>query len=82
MEVATLLYAVLGIRLEGTSNGLTVTSCAFSRCYSPETCRVVSSLDAGFMAGLSAGGQLTFTQRMTEGFDRCQASFVPAQASR
>ena len=32
-------------------------------------------LDEGIAAGLSGGGKLTFSQRITEGKPQCEASF-------
>lgn len=81
MEVATLLYRALGIELGHPAAGrIAVTRCYFAGFYSAATCRVVSSLDAGFLAGLTGGGRLVFTRRITEGADSCEGCFLPAEA--
>jgi hypothetical protein len=78
MAVSRLLYRMLGIEFAGTAQGtVTIARCSFSAVYAPEQCNVMSSLDAGILAGLSRGGVLTFTQRITEGFDCCKARLCP-----
>ena len=42
-----------------------VSRCSFSRHYPPEVCRLISSLDAGLLAGLTGGSKMTFTERIT-----------------
>ena len=37
---------------------------------------LVSGLDEGLLAGLAGDGRLVFTERLTEGADRCRARFV------
>jgi hypothetical protein len=75
MRVSRLLYAILGIDFQGDEQGvITIRRCFFSRCYSADTCRMISSLDAGLLAGL--GGILTFSQRITEGFEFCSATLT------
>jgi hypothetical protein len=74
MEAAKILYQVIGIEFRGTNLGaIEIDKCFFSQQYSPETCKVISSLDAGIMAGLSGDGSLSFSQRITEGFSSCKA---------
>lgn len=76
MAATRILYRYIGIELRGPVEGeIEVGRCLFSRFYSSQVCRVVSALDAGVVAGLSNGGQLTFYQRMTDGHDRCRARF-------
>ena len=80
MDVGRMLYSFLGIEFNGTSEGLIdITRCLFADYYSPQTCRVISSLDEGVMAGLSAGGTLVFSRRITEGFHSCRANFTPKE---
>jgi hypothetical protein len=82
MAVGRTLYGVIGIDLRGTSDGeVTVGNCYFSRFYAPETCRVISALDAGLFAGLSDGGQLVFSQRITEGHPCCRARLFAREDS-
>lgn len=76
MAMSRILYRILGIDFEGrTSGDVTISGCFFSRYYSPRVCRLISSLDAGLAAGLSGGGKLSFSQRITEGKDCCKARF-------
>ena len=76
MAATRLLYRALRMELRGPVEGeFEVGRCFFSRFYSSRVCQVVSALDAGVVAGLSDGGQLTFYQRITEGHDRCRARF-------
>lgn len=77
LAASRILYAVLGIDFEGGGSGdLTIRRCYFSRFYTSDVCRVMSSADAGVAAGLSAGGRLTFSQRITEGGECCLARLV------
>ena len=77
MEVSRLLYRILGIDFLGSAQGtITISKCYFSHTYSSSICRVVSSLDAGMIAGLSGGGVLAFSDRITEGFEFCKAQFI------
>jgi hypothetical protein len=50
-----------------------VDRCAFAERYSPPVCALMSSLDAGLIAGLTRGGRLLFSERITEGNVRCLA---------
>jgi hypothetical protein len=75
--LSRLLYQALGIDFEARPDGeVIIRRCFFSRFYTPTICRIISSLDEGMAAGLSAGGQLDFYQRMTNGYDCCRARFV------
>jgi hypothetical protein len=77
MEMSRILYRILGIDFEGTTCGdVTIKSCLFSNYYSPRICQLISSLDEGLAAGLSEGGRLSFSQRITEDKDCCKARFV------
>jgi hypothetical protein len=80
LEISKVLYRIIGIDLESTAPGMiTIRSCFFSKYYSSSTCRVISYIDAGMLAGLSDGGTLSFSRRITEGFDCCQALFMPKE---
>lgn len=71
-RAASIVYRALGIDLHIDSRGgLLVRHCFFSRFYTPEVCRLISSLDRGLIAGLSAEGRLSFTARITEGGPCC-----------
>lgn len=77
MDVGRMLYKFLGIEFRGSAEGsIDITRCVFASYYSADTCRVISSLDEGMMAGLSGGGMLIFSQRITEGFDSCRAHLL------
>ena len=70
------LYRNINIRMDGGIPGeITVSSCYFSRFYTPEQCALMSYTDSGIMAGLWGGGHLHFTQRITEGCEHCTAVF-------
>jgi len=74
MEASRFLYRILGIDFEGTEQGaIVISECFFSQYYSSSQCRVISSLDAGLIAGLSNGGEMKFLERITEGSPFCKA---------
>lgn len=71
-----LLYRQIGIQLTAELPGaIRVARCFFSQYYSPQVCEVVSSFDAGLVAGLCGGGVLSFTHRISEGASCCTAVF-------
>ena len=73
-RAARVAYRMIGIDLRADPAGRgTVDRCVFAQRYSPEVCRLMSSLDAGLIAGLTRGGRLTFSERITEGRPRCLA---------
>jgi hypothetical protein len=77
MELGQKLYDILGIEFRGNSQGaVTIRKCFFSEYYSSQVCQLISALDEGVLAGLSGGGQLNFSQRITDGKNCCQALFV------
>lgn len=74
LRAARLAYRMIGIDLWAHRCGhVTVARCAFAQRYSPQVCGLMSSLDAGLIAGLTRGGRLTFSERITEGRPRCLA---------
>lgn len=74
MALGRLLYSVLDIDMDGSDDGgITIHRCYFSRFYSPEVCKVMSAMDRGLFAGLGNGGELAFSERITEGFACCRA---------
>lgn len=76
MRTGRVVYRMLGIDFRGSPDGAIVISrCFFSAHYSAAVCRLISSLDAGLLAGLAGGGRLTFSQRITEGNECCRARF-------
>jgi hypothetical protein len=75
-SVVRILYKVIGIDFRWNDAGsIEIHSCYFSRLYSNATCRIMSSMDEGIIAGLSGGGKLSFSQRITEGEPMCKAFF-------
>lgn len=74
LAAGRILYRLLEIDFRGTGQGeIAIDRCLFSRYYSNHVCQVISSLDEGLLAGLSGGGRLVFTQRITEGHACCRA---------
>jgi len=82
MTMAALVYRMMGIDFQGEADGcITVRSCIFSGYYPGDVCRFISSLDEGLLVGLAGGGYLTFSQRITEGFDCCRAWLYTGKAT-
>jgi len=74
--LSKILYKILKIDFAGNASGeIIIRRCFFSQFYSPEICGIISSLDEGVAAALSAGGRLVFEKRITEGNNCCQATF-------
>lgn len=77
MVIGRLLYSILDIDFQSNAQGdVTIRRCYFSRFYTGPVCRVMSALDRGLFAGLSQGGQLHFSTRLTEGSPCCLACFT------
>ena len=70
-SVMRALYAVIGVDFGSANGEFEVLACRFARCYSPQVCRLISSLDDGLFSGLSGGGRLEFRRRVTEGAASC-----------
>jgi hypothetical protein len=81
LRALSLLYRHIGIdfRPAGPAD-VEVTRCSFAGVYDERVCGLMSALDEGVAAGLSAGWQLRFTQRLTGGASCCRASFGPGPA--
>ncbi len=86
MALGRVLYDVLDIDFYGSDCGngsgstwgeITISRCYFSTFYAPATCRLMSAMDRGLLAGLAGGGELVFTERITEGWPCCRACFTP-----
>jgi hypothetical protein len=78
MAMGRALYRILGIDFRGDARGqVVVTRCYFSRFYSSQSCRIMSAMDRGLFDGLSGGGQLQFSARITDGQAHCRARFAP-----
>jgi len=78
MQFSRVVYRMIGIDFRGSPDGdIEISRCFFSRYYSARVCGIVSALDHGLLAGLSGGGDLKFSQRITEGNRCCRALFCP-----
>jgi len=76
LRLSRILYRILRIDFTGNASGeVMIKRCFFSQYYTPEVCGIISALDEGLAAGLSAGGRLVFKNRITEGKSCCQAAF-------
>jgi len=74
MELGQILYRAIGVEIQGDIQGdVTVRRCYFSQFYSGPVCDLISALDDGVFSGLSGGGRLVFSERLTEGNECCKA---------
>jgi hypothetical protein len=74
MKMSSIIYRLLKIDFSGGPQGnIIIRRCFFADYYSNDICRLISSLDEGLLAGLSGGGKLSFSQRLTAGSDCCRA---------
>jgi hypothetical protein len=74
MELGQILYRAIGVEMRGfPQGGVTVSRCYFSAYYSAPVCGLISALDDGVFSGLSGGGRLAFSERLTEGSTCCRA---------
>ncbi|MBN2383363.1 hypothetical protein JXQ70_10810 [bacterium] len=72
-----ILYQTLKIEFSGQESGeVTIKRCFFSQWYTPEVCDIISALDQGVIAGISAGGSLVFHERITDGKPCCRATLT------
>jgi len=77
MELGQILYRAIGVEIQGDAKGnVTVNRCYFSQYYSGVVCDLISALDDGIFSGLSGGGRLAFTERLTEGRECCRAKLA------
>jgi len=77
MELGQILYRAIGVEIQGDTQGnVTVERCYFSQFYSGPVCDLISALDDGVFSGLSGGGRLAFSQRLTEGRECCRAKIT------
>ncbi len=71
-------YKALGIEFEAAGYGeVVIPRCLYSAYYSGPMCRIMEALDHGLVCGLSRGGRITFTGRITEGCPACRAVLEP-----
>lgn len=83
MALGRVLYRILQIDFQGDPQGeVAIRRCYFSRFYSGQVCSVMSAMDRGLLAGLSDGGQLVFSARITEGEPCCRARFLANDQAR
>ncbi len=76
VTVLKVIYKLIGIDFQCDRQGeIIIKQCFFSKYYSGEVCKLISSLDEGLAAGLSGGGTLCFNQRITEGGSCCKGYF-------
>lgn len=67
------IYKFIGIDFHyNMQNEFIIKQCFFTKYYSREVCKLISSLDSGLAAGLSGGGKLSFNQSITEGNNCCK----------
>jgi hypothetical protein len=77
MAAARVVYRAIGIDFRGDPRGgITIASCFFSHLYTPGVCHLMSAKDAGLLAGLSDGGRMVFSQRITDGYPSCSAQLL------
>ena len=76
VTVLKVIYKLIGIDFQCDRQGeIIINQCFFSKYYSGDVCKLISSLDEGLAAGLSNGGKLCFNQRITEGGSCCKGYF-------
>ncbi len=77
MALARSFYGILDIDFVGNERGeIAIGRCYFSSYYTPDVCRLMSAMDRGLLAGLAGGGELAFSERITEGRACCRARFT------
>ncbi|QAA76029.1 MAG: hypothetical protein BIP78_0261 [Candidatus Bipolaricaulis sibiricus] len=78
-RAARVLYRTLGIafRLDlGPPVRLVVERCALAPHYGPVTCRALSAVDEGVLAGLNPYLRMSFADRLTDGRPACVAEIT------
>jgi hypothetical protein len=80
MELGQILYRAIGVDIQWDTQGkVIVKNCYFSQFYSGPVCDLISALDDGVFSGLSGGGRLVFSMRLTEGMEFCRAKLQKEQ---
>ncbi len=83
MQMGFIVCKLLDIDFQGDPQGnIVIKRCLFSAYYSNKVCRLISSLDAGLLTGLSGGGKLSFRERITEGNECCRAYLQASETTR
>ena len=76
LRMGRIIYKALNIEFRANGErGIVMKRCFFSDYYSANECELISSLDEGMMAGLTAGMRLRFVKRITDGDKCCEAFF-------
>jgi hypothetical protein len=80
MVLGRFLYGILDIDFAGSerrggAGEITIRRCYFTDFYTPQVCQLMSAMDRGLLAGLAGGGELVFTERITEDRPCCRAHF-------
>jgi hypothetical protein len=78
LDAARIVYGAIGIDFRPRRSEVVVPTCAFAAAYTPDVCRLMSSMDSGLIAGLTGANGLRFTERLTEGAVACRASVLHA----
>jgi hypothetical protein len=82
MRMARVIYRLLRIDFLGAPEGpVLVRRCFFSAYYTADVCRLISAVDSGLVAGLSGGGSLRFSERITAGHRFCRAQFAQGEGA-
>jgi len=68
------IYKLIEIDFKYTQDEFIIKRCFFSKYYSKEVCKLISSMDDGLAAGL-LGERLSFYQRITEDCNCCKGYF-------
>jgi translation initiation factor 2 beta subunit (eIF-2beta)/eIF-5 len=77
LTLSRILYRLIEIDFQSNFNGkIIIKKCFFSNWYTAEICDFISALDEGILTGISGGGKLSFSQRITDGKDCCKAHFT------
>lgn len=67
------IYKLIGVDFHYDEQGeFIIKQCFYSDYYTAEVCMLISSMDEGLAEGLSAGGKLHFTHRITDGSSCCK----------
>jgi hypothetical protein len=81
LRALVVLYRQIGIDFRPHGTDVEIPCCFFSSVYTPAACRLMSAVDEGLAAGVTAGGHLSFRERVTEGAPACRATLLPAEQS-
>jgi hypothetical protein len=72
-----ILYAALGVKWHNIKGGMVIVrDCQFSKLYTPKICQLISAMDQGLVEGITDGGKLSWSERITEGRPCCRGRIV------